>query len=286
MMTCDYDWSPPTTGADMGPAWDGEGTDPWLVPRLEAATEAAAAEMAIREAVWAELSSWIVSVSRAVLSTIPADPLAVYSRATAWDSAVSRIARGPIRDTIGLAYQTLLGDGYRFDSRPSVVEHLATVSNRMVRTVDSTFDLVARQVAVGAGLGESASEIASRVDNVLSTTKTERWPNRATVIARTETMSALNAGRMGAFIAVSEEMPQTYEQVWVSTIDRRTRPTHRRADGQRVPVGTPFVVGGASLRYPGDPTGPGNEIIQCRCSMLLMEQGETVDLTNRQFRNY
>ena len=274
------------TGAEMGPVWDGEGIDPWLVPRMEVATEAAIIEAAIREALWVELSAWLVTVSRAVLHTVLPDPLAVFSKAPAWASAVNRVVRGPVRDAVGTAYRTLLGDGYRFDSRPAMVEHLATVSNRMVRTVDSTFDLVARQVSIGANLGEGAAEIADRVDEVLSTTKTERWPNRATVVARTETMGALNAGRQDAFAAVAEELATPFEQMWVATVDRRVRPTHRRADGQRVPTGQPFIVGGASLRFPGDPLGPGKECIQCRCTTILLEPGETIDLTHRQFKDY
>lgn len=276
----------PIVGADTGPAWDGEGIDPWLVPRMEAATEAAIAEAAIREALWVELSGWLVTVSRAVLHTALPDPLAVFSKSPAWAAAVDRIVRGPVRDAVGTAYRTLLGEGFRFDSRPAVVEHLATVSNRMVRTVDSTFDLVARQVSIGANLGEGAAEIADRVDEVLSTTRTERWPNRATVVARTETMGALNAGRQDAFVAVAEELGMPFEQMWVATMDKRVRPTHRRVDGQRVPTGQPFVVGGASLRFPGDPLGPGREVIQCRCTTILLEPGETVDLTHRPFKSY
>lgn len=274
------------TAADPGPVWDGEGTDPWLVSRMEAATEAAVAEAAIRESLWTELSAWLVKVSRVVLHAVFPDPLAVFSKSPEWTEAVNRVVRGPVRDAVGTAYQTLLGDGYRFSARPAVVEHLATVSNRMVRTVDTTFDLVAQQVSIGANLGEGAVKIADRVDEVLSTTRTERWPNRATVVARTETMGALNAGRQDAFAAVAEELARPFEQMWVATLDKRVRHTHRSADGQRVPTGQPFIVGGASLRFPGDPMGPGKEVIQCRCTTILLELGENVDLTHRQFKNH
>lgn len=268
----------------MTEPWTGDGPDPWLPDRIAYAEQAAAAEMAVRQQVWAELSGWLVTVSRSVLAAVRPDPIAVYSQQPAWTAAVNRIVSGTITDTIGTAYQTMLGDGYRFESRPMVVDHLAQVTNRMVRTPDQVFDLVASEVATGAELGESIPTIANRVEDVLDATHTERWPNRATVVARTETMGALNAGRTDAFVAVAEETGDEFEQVWLSTIDRRTRRTHRAADGQRVPLGQPFLVGGASLRYPGDPLGPGKECIQCRCSSLLVEPGETLDLSNRQFR--
>jgi hypothetical protein len=269
-----------------GPAWDGEGVDPWLPERLADQVEVVAAEVAVREALWAELSAWIVTVNRAVLRSVRPDPTAVWSTVADWSAAVQRVVRGPIRETIGKVYEPLLGRGYRFDSRPAVVEHLSMVTNRMVRTPDAVFDLVSSQIAKGANLGESIPELADRVDEVLSTTRTERWPNRATVVARTETLSALNAGRDDAFGAVAEELEQPFEKMWLATIDGRTRPTHRRADQQRVPVDGTFQVGGAALRRPGDPLGPGKEIIQCRCTMLLLEPGETVDLSHRQFKDY
>lgn len=268
----------------MTDPWTGEGPDPWLPDRIAYAEQAAAAERAIREQVWAELSGWLVGVSRAVLLPVRPDPMAVFSQQPAWEAAVKRIVSKTITDTIGSAYKTMLGEDYRFESRPMVVNHLAQVTNRMVRTPDSVFDLVASEVTKGAELGESIPNIANRVEDVLDATGTERWPNRATVVARTETLGALNAGRTDAFMAVAEETGDEFEQVWLSTIDRRTRPTHKTADGQRVPVGQPFTVGGSSLRYPGDPLGPAKEIIQCRCSSLLTEPGETLDLSNRQFK--
>lgn len=272
--------------AAEGPVWDGEGVDPWLPERLAGQVETVAAEVAIREAIWAELSAWIVQVNRAVLRSIRPDPAGVWSTASDWNAAVQRIVQGPIRDAIGQVYGSLLGGGYRFDSRPAVVEHLSSVTNRMVRTPDTVFDLVSSQIAQGANLGESIPELAERVDGVLSTTHTERWPNRATVVARTETLSALNAGRDDAFSAVAEELAEPFEKMWLSTKDGRTRATHRKADLQRVPVGGTFSVGGAALRRPGDPQAPAKERIQCRCTMLLLEPGEEVDLSRRQLKNY
>lgn len=272
------------TAADA--AWDGQGIDPWLPERLADQADVVASEIAVREAVWAELSGWIVTVNRAVLAGVRPDPAAVWSRVPQWNAAVQRIVQGPIKDTIGRVFGSLLGRGYRFDSRPAIVQHLSTVTNRMVRTPDSVFSLVSSQIAHGANLGESITELADRVDEVLSATRTERWPNRATVVARTETLSALNAGRDDAFGAVAEELDEPFEKMWLATIDGRTRRTHRNADQQRVPLAGTFTVGGTALRRPGDPSAPAKERIQCRCTMLMLEPGETVDLTHRQFKNY
>jgi hypothetical protein len=271
--------------------WNGKGTDPWLPHRIANLAEIAKAERGVYELIWAELSRWLVEVSRRVLATITPDPHAIPATERQWREAVNRIVIGPIRDAIGLSYKILLGEGYDFDSRPAVIEHLASVTNRMVRTPDSVFDLVAGQVAEGSELGESIPKIAARIDEVLSTTSTERWPNRAVVVARTETLGALNAGRDDSYTAVAEELQKDgedieFERMWLATDDTRTRETHRKADGQRTTIGGFFTVGEALLRRPCDPMGPAEEIIQCRCGILLLEKGETVDLSNRQFKNY
>jgi uncharacterized protein with gpF-like domain len=185
---------------------------------------------------------------------------------------------------MGSAYAALLGPDFRWGSRPFVASYLGEVRNRMVRTPDEVYDLVAGQVAQAVNFGESIPAIRDRVDNVLSTTGTDRWPNRATVVARTETIGALNAGRFDAFSAMNDEVDEPLEKVWLATTDSRTRPSHREADGQRVPVGGTFTVGGFSLAFPGDPAGPPQEVIQCRCTMLLVEPGEMTDMSNRQFR--
>jgi len=69
---------------------------------------------------------------------------------------------------------------------------------------------------------------------------------------------------------------------WLATEDNRTRPTHRAADKQRTLLSEPFTVGGARLLFPGDPRGPAGEVINCRCTMLPVVLGETIDWTSRQ----
>lgn len=77
------------------------------------------------------------------------------------------------------------------------------------------------------------------------------------------TIGALNAGRTDAFRAFAEETGEELERVWLATEDSRTRETHRLADGQRVGMDQPFVVGGFPLMFPGDPAGPPQEVINC-----------------------
>ena len=97
---------------------------------------------------------------------------------------------------------------------------------------------------------------------------------RGETIARTETLKALNAGRQEALDQLIENpnndvRAEDVVRAWDSTGDARTRETHAAADGQVVPQGGAFTVGGYSMMYPGDTSlgAPAGETINCRCYM-------------------
>lgn len=269
------------------PVWDGDGRDPWLPARLEARLEVVRIEEDILAAVWAALSDWLIQTARRVLrgATSPPSPDAVWARVPAWRDAVDQLLRGEILAALNTAFRRVLGADASLDQRAFTAQYLASVRNRMTRVPDEVYDLVAGQVSAGVNLGEGIPALAARVDNVLSTTGTPRWRNRAVVTARTEAIGAMNAGRMEAFRVIAADEPDiAFQKLWLATDDRRTRPSHDEADGQRVPLEGMFVVGGYELAFPGDPSGPPQEVIQCRCTPLLVEPGEQIDYSNRQFR--
>ncbi len=266
-------------------AWDGDGIDPWLPQRIAHEVDVTAAERRIFNAWWSSFSDWLVKVRRSVFTSGVPDPNGVWTHVPLWAEMMGTLVRGPILDAVGITFRRLFGDDVLFDKRPAVTNYLTQVTNRLVRTPNDVFDVVASQVARGAAAGESIPKIADRVHDVLATTGTELWPNRAVVVARTETIGALSAGRSDAFAAVAEALGGEFEEQWLATIDRRTRPAHREADLQRVPLGTPFLVGGEHLMRPGDPNGSAANVIQCRCSTLLVRPGETTDMTGRGFKD-
>jgi uncharacterized protein with gpF-like domain len=55
-------------------------------------------------------------------------------------------------------------------------------------------------------------------------------------------------------------------QTWNTAGDERVRESHADMEGQQVPLGQPFVSGlGNDLMYPGDPSAPAEDVINCRC---------------------
>lgn len=83
-------------------------------------------------------------------------------------------------------------------------------------------------------------------------------PHRTEMIARTETIRASNAGTQEIFKDWGVQ-----QREWVSTLDDRVRPDHAEANGQVVGIDVPFIVGGESLMFPGDPNGSPENTINC-----------------------
>jgi hypothetical protein len=82
---------------------------------------------------------------------------------------------------------------------------------------------------------------------------------RAHTIARTETHTAANVGAQAA----AESLGLNLMKEWMAASDERTRESHADADGQQVGLNESFSVGGVELAYPGDPSGPPEEVINC-----------------------
>ena len=89
---------------------------------------------------------------------------------------------------------------------------------------------------------------------------------RAVLIARTETHQAANYANFTSLDVVN--IPETTKE-WVAVNDARTRDDHSAANGQVVSKNGDFIVGGSVLRYPGDPLGPPQQVINCRCTFVV-----------------
>lgn len=188
------------------------------------------------------------------------------------------------------AIGSVLGDAWRRVTRqgdpptdPWASQYLNQAGNRLRGIPNEVYGLIVAEVERGITEGRPLPDVAREVELILTSTGSERWPNRAITVARTETIGAVNAGVFRAAELEAEARGDVAPfKVWIATDDNRTRPTHAEADGQRTLMREPFVVGGAQLMFPGDPRGPANEVINCRCSLLPLVLGETIDWTERQ----
>jgi hypothetical protein len=96
---------------------------------------------------------------------------------------------------------------------------------------------------------------------------------RGETIARTEAMTALHKAQdegLRQLVETGQVQPGQIRRIWRSAADARVRDTHRALDGESVGYGEKFTSpSGAKLMYPGDPDGPPEEIINCRCDLTI-----------------
>lgn len=139
---------------------------------------------------------------------------------------------------------------------PEVERFLAEKDFAIKGIVDEpTYNRLRAALQEGIRNGENVDKLTDRVEEVF---KIER--SRAARIARTETAESFNGGRYEGMQAADVQYIE-----WLSARDGRVRDEHRRMDGQRVRLGDMFPNG---LRYPLDPSGPANELVNCRCVSL------------------
>lgn len=135
-----------------------------------------------------------------------------------------------------------------------------------VRRIMSSTEARARQVAdTILNLDASGADLDAIVDAVKGTMDQRLiW---AATTARTETTGLVNSSALATAAAAGIDTKE-----WLSSRDEKVRHTHTHlggGDGQTAPLGAPFIIGGFPLMYPGDPAGPPQECINCRCSLTF-----------------
>lgn len=113
--------------------------------------------------------------------------------------------------------------------------------------------------------GESLDQISKR----LSTGLCAQNENTMKTFARTGMTQAQNAGRYQRQMD-AKALGINLVKEWMSTLDGRTRDSHRHMDGEKMKVGDKWHPQKFSngLRYPGDPQGAAREVYNCRCTLV------------------
>jgi uncharacterized protein with gpF-like domain len=133
---------------------------------------------------------------------------------------------------------------------------------------DRRFDAsVERAVAAGEPLEPE------QIDRMVGRYRDRMLAMRAETIARTESLSVVSLARHEATKQAMEQAGFSADEVkrtWRATKDKRTRDSHSEMDGQTVGFDEPFVSGdGNELMYPGDPSAPASDRINCRCTVTM-----------------
>lgn len=133
--------------------------------------------------------------------------------------------------------------------------------NKIVSLTDTMTKKVIRTIEEAQAKGLTQDEM--RIEIRKQATKSTFYRGQIMRIVRTETAMAMNTASQVSFETSSIEM----EKEWILGGSANHRPDHVQMDGVRVPWDEDFVLpSGESLRYPCDPNGAPEEIINCSCS--------------------
>jgi len=155
--------------------------------------------------------------------------------------------------------------GYLSNARQELVNLDVSYFTRKLR--DRRFDGIVRK-AIASGKALSAADL----DRIAGRYSDRMLKHRADTIARTESITALRAGRREGILQAVEQgsiKSEKLKRTWSATLDSRTREDHVSMDGQSVDgMDAPFTLpDGSRMLYPGDTSLDANpdQTIQCRC---------------------
>lgn len=134
-------------------------------------------------------------------------------------------------------------------------------SDRIRDNVENLKRVTKMEITRGIANGSTYAEIARNISQ-----HTDENIRRAQIITRTEAHRVQNTARDDA-ITKAKDNGADIVRMWDSTLDGKTRRTHRKLDGQIREVGEPFEVDGKKTMRPGG-FGRPEEDINCRCVVL------------------
>lgn len=145
------------------------------------------------------------------------------------------------------------------------IQHETKLSTKLYTALGKDVKVLQKQIAgeISRGISQNYTyaQIAKSISNRASISR-----NNSMRIARTEAHRIQNKATSDAQFKAKEKGADVVKQ-WDSTLDSRTRESHRKLDGQIRELEDPFIVNGHKAMRPGD-FGRPEEDINCRCVLL------------------
>ena len=118
------------------------------------------------------------------------------------------------------------------------------------------------ELGMAAVIGESQSEIIDRIRKVTGQTVAQARRVAQTERTRVQSQARWKTGQEAANMGVHVVNEWSARMV-------NTRDSHAALDGKKAEQGEPFrTIWGNSLLYPGDPSAPAKEVINCHCVLV------------------
>lgn len=179
-----------------------------------------------------------------------------------WDKVISDWVEPNVRTALKTAQETALS--YTGEKNKITDLHLVFRAGEVMKRLDNVNENTKEKVKAAIdrsktrGFDSLTQAAIDEVKIIFTTFMTSRSP----VIGQTVATAAINSG---VDLALNMDANQTVMKTWRAFIDEDTREAHAEADGQTVENDADFIVMGERLRWPGDPFGSPENIINCRC---------------------
>lgn len=188
------------------------------------------------------------------------------------DTALAAAPAGlPSRDTLTRRVRATLRrrisgmDPEVTESRLASVPSIRSVVGQHVDDVRGRLaDMVGRAFRRITGINQEVPDAPAAREQAREAMDPDQWADVADETGQTQATAALNTATAEAASMSGLRL----EKEWVAILDTHTRAAHAEADGQKVPLGASFSVGGEDLRFPGDPLGSYDNTINCRCRVF------------------
>jgi|SRR5688572_12680876 len=229
-------------------------------------------EQSLFQVAVAAFKSWLTPVREAVLRPwrtyrVAPDPSGVFS--VPWEPHLETILTEIGK--ISMSAWSQATDVPPVSRHSFVMAQLAQTQNFLVRIPDETYNLVFAAIIDAINAGGGNEEVTRAVDEVLTWTGSEYWPNRARVIAVTETTRAYGAGTLAAGMEQSRVSGRLLQKRWLTETDSRVRASHRSVNRDPIPLTAMFQVGDQLMLFPADPMASVDEVAGCRCDLVIVD---------------
>lgn len=159
----------------------------------------------------------------------------------------------------GAANEIKAGITFDIDS-PQMQSIMEAFKNRIKRINVTTYDEVKQILKQAYDEGVGINELTKRLSEQFE----QFGRARAKTIAQTEMAGMVNGARTEGYRQAGVEFKK-----WLPAYLPTSRETHIAAgDLEPIAVDQQFPVGAAMLDFPGDPSGPPEEVINCYCTLV------------------
>ena len=201
-----------------------------------------------------------------------------------YENKVRALGNGAVRQSFVLGERSVIEplqelglEGVFFRPSTEQIEILAQFSADMIGDLSKdALRKINRSIRINALGGSSSIDAMRDITNILF--KTSRPPSPFTAqptkgvayeaerILRTEVNRTYNMAAHAQQLELAKDVPDLRKQ-WIATMDGRTRASHASIHGEVRLTKRQFSNG---LMIPGDPSGPAEETINCRCRSVAI----------------